>query len=105
MRLADGVQERKAIRHGIPAHVLPHRAPQNGTSTMQTKPNVVLSAPVVLDMAHGGRPLGASAVSRKDQSSAASAPDDDAWLAAPLAERGSDQMQSETSTAGGGMCV
>ena len=105
MRLADGVQERKAIRHGVPAHGLPHRAPQNGTSTMQTKPKVVFSAPVVPDMTHGGQPLRASAVSHKDLSCAASAPDDRACLTAPQAERGCDQMPPATSTASCGMCM
>merc|ERR1711940_499966 len=103
--LADGMQECKVTIRGIPAQVLSHRASPNGTSTMPTKPKAVFPAPVVLDMAHGGRPLGTSAVGHNDQSCAAPAPDDSACLAAPLAERGSDQMQSETSTAGGGMCV
>ena len=49
--------------------------------------------------------VGASAASHKDRSSAVSAPDEDTCLAAPQAECGCDQMQSETSTAGGGMCV
>ena len=105
VRLAGGMQECKAAEHAIPTQVLSHSASENGTCTMPTKPNAVSPAPVVLDMAQGGRPFGASAVSRKDQSSAASAPDDDAWLVAPLAERGCDQMQSETFMAGGGMCV
>ena len=103
--LADGMQECKVTIRGIPAQVLSHRASPNGTSTMPTKPKAVFPAPVVLDMAHGGRPLGASAVGHNDQSCAAPAPNDSACLAAPLAERGSDQMQSETSTAGCGMCV
>ena len=105
VRSAGEVREREAIRHGVTAHGLPHRAPQNGTSTMQTKPKVVFSAPVVLDMTHGGRPLGASAVSHKDLSCAASAPDDSACLAAPQAERGCDQMPPATSTASCGMCM
>ena len=105
VRSASGMQECKAAEHAIPAQVPSHRASQNGTSTMPTKPKAVSPAPDVLDMAQGGRPLGASAVCHEDQSCAASAPDDNACLAAPLAERGSDQMQSETSTAGGGMCV
>ena len=105
MRLAGGMQECKAAEHAIPTQGPSHSAPENDTCTMPTLPNAVSPAPVVLDMAQGGRLLGASAVNHKDQSCAASAPDDGAWLAAPLAECGSDQMQSETSTAGGGMCV
>ena len=105
VRLPGGMQECKAAEHAIPAQVMSHRASENGRSTMPTKPNAVFPAPVVLDMTHGGRPLGASAVGHNDQSCAAPSPNDSACLAAPLAERGSDQMQSETSTAGGGMCV
>ena len=102
---AGEVREREAIRHGVPAHGLPHRAPRNGTSTKQTKPEDVLSAPVVPDRTHDGQQLRASAATHTDLSRAASAPDDRACLTAPQAERGCDQMPPATLTASCDMCM
>ena len=56
-RLAVGVQECLAAAPEIPAQVLAHRASDNGTSAMPTNHRVVFPAPVVLDIAQGGRPL------------------------------------------------
>ena len=105
MRLAGGMQERKAAEHAIPTQVLSYSTSENSTCSMTALAIAVSPAPVVLDKAQGWRLLGASVVCHKDQSRAASAPDGGAWLAAPRAERGGDQMLSETSTAGRGMCV
>ena len=105
MRSAGEEQEREANGHGVPVHGLQHSAPRHGASTKQTKPEDVLSAPVVSDRTHDGQRPRASAATHTDLSRAASAPDDRACLTAPQAERGCDQMPPATSTASCGMCM
>ena len=55
--LGVGMQECKAAAPVIPAQVLSHRASDNRGSAMPAERRAAFPAPVVLDMAQGGRPL------------------------------------------------
>ena len=105
MRSAGEEREREAKGHGVTVHGLQHSAPRNDACTKQTKPEDVLSAPVVSDRTHGGQRPRASAAIHTDRSCALSAPDDRACLTAPRAERGCGQLPPATLAAGCGMCL